>query len=132
MARVGGNPGNKGGTGNPGYGKSKFVVEQVNKFSPLWWKEWQKMMESKPDKYVEDNIKKILQEFMKRGDKDMVKEIIGELTKGSLSRKQFAMQEFNKLQVKMTPNIVTGDSENPLFFQMIDKKKIEELFNEII
>lgn len=43
MARGGAQP----GSGNPGYGRLKFVSEKVGKYSEIWWAELGKMMESK-------------------------------------------------------------------------------------
>lgn len=35
---------NKGGAGNPGYGKLKFIRDKVSQFSETYWKEWERMM----------------------------------------------------------------------------------------
>ena len=37
-----GTTGNNGG--NPGYGKLSFIRGKVEKYSELWWTEWEKMM----------------------------------------------------------------------------------------
>ena len=34
--------GNNGG--NPGYGQMVFIKEQVERYSKLWWTEWESMM----------------------------------------------------------------------------------------
>ena len=106
---------NKGG--NPGYGKLEFIRKKVDEFCPLWWQEWEAMMNSKPDEFVNDNVKEILQTLLAKGEKYTVKEIIEGLAKGAFQRKQFAMTEFNKLQMKMLPTIVGGDEGNPLILQ---------------
>ncbi len=81
MGRVGGNPGNKGGTGAPGYGKQNFVIEKVKKFCPDWWEKWEAIMNN-PNAKTEEI--------------------------------RFAMQEFNKLQVKMMPTMIAGDDDKPI------------------
>lgn len=63
-----GQTGEKNGGGNPGYGKSRLVIENFNKFAPIWWEK--------------------LGEMLNGGEKDEIR---------------FAMQEFNKVQVKMIP-----------------------------
>lgn len=36
--------GNKGGTGNPGYGALKLIRDNVKKHCPEWWEQWQVLM----------------------------------------------------------------------------------------
>ncbi|MBU0598796.1 hypothetical protein KKF61_07490 [Patescibacteria group bacterium] len=103
--------------GNPGYGALKAIRDNVKKYCPLWWKEWEDMMKSKPDEFINDNVKELLQGLIKKGDKYSAKEIIKDLAKGAFYRKQFAMTEFNKLQAKLMPTIVGGDGDNPLILQ---------------
>lgn len=52
MSRIGGNPGNKGGTGNPGYRKLRMVSEKVDKFSEVWWKKWEEMIDGEDKQSV--------------------------------------------------------------------------------
>jgi len=61
MANPRGNPGNKGGTGNPGYGALKMIRDNVKKHCPEWWEAWKKAMVS-TDK---DERKLAMQEFNK-------------------------------------------------------------------
>jgi hypothetical protein len=98
---------NKGG--NPGYGKLNYIREQVEQHSKLWWSEWKQMMDSKPDEFINDNVKTLIQELIKKGDGYTAKEIIKDLAKGAFYRKQFAMTEYNKIQCKMIPQDISGD-----------------------
>ena len=107
--------GNKGG--NPGYGALKQIRDNVKKHCPLWWKQWEDMMNSKPDEFINKNVKELIAELIKKGDSYTAKQILGDLAKGAFYRKQFAMSEFNKLQAKLMPTIVGGDDEKPLILQ---------------
>jgi hypothetical protein len=60
--------------GNPGYGKSEMIRENVDKFSPLFWQLMEKFGKSK--------------------------------TKAD---QRFFIQEFNKIQVRMIPQELTGE-----------------------
>ena len=71
------NGGARPGAGNPGMGKMKFIREQVEKFSPLWWEE--------------------IGNAMQGDDKEM---------------KKFALNEFNKIQVKMVPQTIDGGEDD--------------------
>lgn len=115
--------GKRQGAGNPGYGKLQFVKKKVEEHTELWWKEWKSMMESKPDEFINDNVKEILHEFTKKGMDYEVKEIVKELAKGAFYRKQFAMSEFNKLQIKMMPTEIKGPGEGGEFkFDFVGNK----------
>lgn len=103
---------NKGG--NPGYGKLNYIREKVEQHSELWWKEWENMMNSRPDEFINKNVKELIKELIKKGDGYTAKEIIKDLAKGAFYRKQFAMSEYNKIQVKMIPQALSNDPDNPL------------------
>jgi hypothetical protein len=104
-----GTKGNKGG--NPGHGRLEFIREKVSQYSELWWTEWEAMMNSKPDEFINNNVKEILKDLVARGDKYTAKEILEGLAKGAFYRKQFAMSEFNKIQIKMIPTDVTSGGD---------------------
>lgn len=105
------NGGKRKGAGSPGYGKLEFIKNKVNEHSDLWWSEWLEMMNSRPDEFINDNVKEILQDLIKKGAGYDAKEIIKDLAKGAFYRKQFAMSEFNKLQARMIPQDITSLGE---------------------
>lgn len=104
------NGGKRNGAGSPGYGKLEFIKNKVTEHSELWWNEWLEMMNSKPDEFINDNVKEILKDLIKKDDY-AAKEIIKDLAKGAFYRKQFAMTEYNKLQAKMIPQDITSGGE---------------------
>lgn len=103
--------GNKGG--NPGYGKSLFLKNQVDKFSPIFWKEMNRIMNAKTEDYVTKDIVKLIETMMDKSEYQ-AKEIIKYLARGAMEDKKFAMAEFNKIQVKMIPQTLSSDPDNPL------------------
>jgi len=109
--------GNNGG--NPGYGQINFVKEKVKKFCPLWWKEWEAMMSGEA---FSDELKKFLAKDKNNQKKTL--EGFQKIFKDATDCKKFAMQEFNKLQVKMMPTVLAGDDDNPLILQFDEPFKL--------
>lgn len=74
MSRPGvGNPGNKGGSGAPGFGKMNKVLENVKTYMPDWWKNWELLMngEDKTDKkYAMTEFNKLQVKMMPQNMED--------------------------------------------------------------
>lgn len=93
--------GNKGG--NPGFGRMAFIKDKMAKYSPLWWKEWEGMMNG-------ELFKKDLEKF-KNGEVKQSFEEFQKILSNATDLKKFAMSEFNKLQAKMIPTQIAGDDD---------------------
>jgi len=87
--------GKRKGAGSPGYGQVCAVKKKVKKYIPLWWTNWEEMMNASKEKDGLDWFNK----------------------------KKLAMQEFNKLQIKMLPTQVEGTEDGePIKIQLTDAK----------
>lgn len=99
--------GNKGG--NPGYGQMDFIKNNVNKYSELWWKEWEQMMKGNMFAELEERIKQWAKEGKDKNGKIWLKDIVEKALMNTFDEKKFAMAEYNKLQVKLIPTQLTGE-----------------------
>lgn len=106
-----------GGTkGNKGGGRKSATVElefnkKYNRFQEKWWIELNKMI----DGNAEDDLKPELLDKLKEvfeNDEYALKEIVNTLAKGVAYKRTFAMEQYNRLQVKKIPQDIgfTGDT----------------------
>jgi len=95
MANNNNHGGKREGGGSKGYGHICQIKKNVKKHIPLWWTNWEEMMNATPEKDGLDWFNK----------------------------KKLAMQEFNKLQIKMLPTQVEGTEDGePIKIQLTDAK----------
>jgi hypothetical protein len=103
------NGGARKGAGNPGFGKVFLLKENVEKFSPIFWDELNKMVKTE---YV---MPKFVQDFINDLKKTKriyeAKQLIEMYSKIATDNKRFALSEFNKIQVKMIPQDITSGGE---------------------
>ena len=101
--------------GNRGGGRKPFKIEfdlakNISKFSPKFWAELDKMIAGSSEDVLSDKILKFIGEFYGQ-DSGEAKDLIEKLIETTTKSKQFAMQEFNKIQVKTIPQDLTSGGE---------------------
>jgi hypothetical protein len=106
----------KKGVKNLTGGRKSFKVEfslkkNIDKFSPKFWDKLHQMIDEKNvEEYLSLELLSFIGEYFKK-NQFMGKQLVEKLAELAAGDKKFAMQEFNKIQVKTIPTDITSGGE---------------------
>jgi hypothetical protein len=86
------------------------LVANITKFSPKFWSNLHKMIDCKLENTLSPTMIEALSRAFENNPREL-KDVIETLSTNAIKQREFAMQEFNKIQVKRIPQDITSGGE---------------------